>query len=266
MANELTMAPEGVPLPAPAASRPAASQRAPRGLHRRHRRDAAPLWARYRMDGLDLSGAGWGWGYGYASGYSQYANVAHRNRPLASTISTEFIVANPTVRTVLDTLGGQALGTGLTLSSKPDPAEIGISADEARDLAHVIETKWAAWAADPLEADSAGRHSFHEIAAAAFMSWLTTGEMLVAFDWRRSALSRTATKVALLSPNMIDPRSQEDGALRVFQGIAFDRRGRMVGVYLRRPTLGSTVTAAPSLLVPLRTGSRGRSKLLFHFE
>ena len=68
------------------------------------------------------------------------------------------------------------------MSSKPDAAALEISADEARDLAHVIKSKWAAWAGDPLEADSAGRHTFHEIAAAAFMSWLTTGEMLVAFD------------------------------------------------------------------------------------
>lgn len=223
-------------------------------------------WARYRMDGLDLGGAGFGWGYGgYATGYSQYANVAHRNRPLASTISTEFIVANPTIRTVLDTLTTQAIGTGLTLSSKPDAPALGITPEEARALSHAIETKWTGWANNPLEADSAGRHTLHEIAAAAFMCWLTTGEMFVAFDWRRTRDARTATKVALLSPNMIDSRSQEDGDLRVFQGIAFDKRGRMVGVYMRRPTLGSTVTAAPSLLVPLRTGW-GRSKLLFHLD
>lgn len=221
-------------------------------------------WARYRLDGLDLGAGGWGYG-GYGTGYSQYANVAHRNRPLASTISTEFIVANPTIRTVLDTLTTQAIGTGLTLSSKPDAASLGITPDEARALSHTIETKWTAWAGNPLEADSAGRHTLHEIAAAAFMCWLTTGEMMVAFDWRRTRDAKTATKVCLLSPSMIDSRSQEDGNLRVFQGVAFDKRGRMVGIYMRRPTLGSTVTPAPSLLVPLRT-AWGRSKLLFHFE
>ena len=102
MANELTMAPEGVPLPAPAASLRGGLS-APRAGFT-DGTDGTPRlgWARYRMDGLDLSGAGWG--YGYASGYSQYANVAHRNRPLAATISTEFIVADPTIRTVLDQL------------------------------------------------------------------------------------------------------------------------------------------------------------------
>ena len=64
---------------------------------------------------------------------------------LASAVSNQMATQNSTIATLLTNLTATAIGTGLTLSSKPRAAELGISEDEARALSHQIESKWAAW-------------------------------------------------------------------------------------------------------------------------
>ncbi|MGX1642379.1 phage portal protein, partial [Sphingobacterium sp. NPDC055431] len=87
---------------------------------------------------------------------------------------------------------------------RPNADALGISQDEARALAHQIETGWTAWAANPTECDAVGRHNLHQLATAGFKSWLLTGETLFALDWQTAKGATTRTKVNMLDVRQLD--------------------------------------------------------------
>ncbi len=216
-------------------------------------------WARY-----DLPTGGFGHSYGGISS-GQFGNMAHRERGPAAAVSTELAVANPTVATILGTLDTHTVGTGLTLSSRPDATALGIADKAAQALSHAIETRWNAWAADALECDLAGRHTIHDLASAAFKHWLMTGEVLSTLDWYRPAGVETGTKVSLLDSRQIEARTQTGDGFNSFMGVAFNAQGRASGLWLRNAPLGALVQTATAALVPMRT-RWGRPKVLHTFE
>lgn len=186
-----------------------------------------------------------------------------RDSALASAISNEMATQNSTVATLLTNLTATAVGTGLTLSSKPRAAELGISEDEARALSHKIESKWCAWASNPLECDLSGRFDMTGLASAFFRQWLLNGEALASLEWELFRGATTRTKVQLLDVAQLD-RSitrMEKGDLNVLYGVAFDQRGRIRGYMLREPALGAWTSAPMAELVEAFT-SWGRPRVI----
>jgi capsid protein len=127
-----------------------------------------------------------------------------RERSLAAAVTTDLLTSNSVVATLVENLATYAVGNGLTLSSRPDHVALGISPEAARDLSNRIERAWLAWASNPVECDSSGRHDVHQLANATYKSWIVTGEAVVLLDWQRGNSSRTATKVKLLDSRQLD--------------------------------------------------------------
>jgi lambda family phage portal protein len=159
-----------------------------------------------------------------------------------------------------------AIGSGLTLSSKPNAPALGISPEAARALSHDIETAWCAWAKTPSECDASQRHNVHQLATAAFKSWLLTGESAVLLDWRKGNGALTSTKIKLIDPRQIDQsitRVTPEGT--ILQGVAFDKLGRLTGYYIRPFVLGNFSIAPQPVFVAART-SWGRARALHIFD
>ena len=201
-----------------------------------------------------------------AAGAGLLSNPAHRDRNIAAAVTSEQLVSNPTLATIIGTLTTHTVGTGLNLDARVDGAAIGLTEDETHALNETIEKRWTQYAQNPLECDLSGRFTVHDLASCAFISWLTTGETLAAVDWRRSKDAETGTKLALLEPRQIDLRTQSEPAgFNTFQGVSFDARGRIDALWLRRVALGDSFKPGDSQRYPMRT-SWGRAKLHFGLE
>ncbi len=182
---------------------------------------------------------------------------------LASAVSNQMATQNSTIATLLTNLCATAIGTGLTLSSKPRAAELGISEDEARFLSHQIESKWAAWSSNPLEVDLSGRFDMTGLAAGFFRQWILNGEAVATLEWQGFPGATTKTKVQLLDVAQLDRTitRYEPEDLRVLQGVVFNKIGRLVGYKLRTPPLGSWTAAPVATLVKAFT-TWGRPRVI----
>jgi len=207
-------------------------------------------------------------GAGYVTGLSwaPYANRGHRDRGIASAIASEQFLADPTLRAICDTILTNAVGEGLVLTSRVDAALTGMTPEEAKAVSHQIETAWTRYATNPLECDATGRYTVFEIAEQAMLSWLLSGEYLVAHDVARARGATFHTKAMLLDSRMIaaDQTKTADGG-SIYQGVEFDQRGLFTALHLRRVPLGSTVQSGEVKRVPVFT-KWGRKKLSFYFE
>jgi lambda family phage portal protein len=218
-------------------------------------------WARYQ------SPLGMGWNASANTPLAiQYGGRTARDAVAASVVANDLATSNPALATILDTSEVNAVGTGLTLSSKPDADALGISPEAARKLSHAIETRWKPWSENPLEVDISGRCDIHALAAAAYRSALLNGEIVATLDWQAFRGASTRTKVALLDTRQLDATiiGLRDG-WNVLNGVAFDARGRVAGYYLRELPLGATFIQPMAKFVPAFT-AWGRRKVIHLFE
>lgn len=229
------------------------------------------------MDGVDgRPSLAWrnysGLTHGALSGYTGVyyggapGSEVSRERATASAVSRDLLTTNSTIATLVENLTTACVGQGLTLSAKPDHVALGITAEEARDLSHKIERGWQGWAGSAQECDASGRHTLHQLASAAFKSYLLTGEAVVAFDWQRTRFAQTATKVRLLDSRQIDQsRTQITDNGSAVQGVAFDKDGRLVGYWVIPYKLGMVNYSPTPVLVPAYT-SWGRPRVAHLFD
>ncbi len=219
-------------------------------------------WARYEGP------YGFGWNALTGSMYTLSAAGSYneRDRHRAAAVAHNLVSSNPALAAVTENLETNAVGTGLTLSSKPDAKALGVSEEAARKLSHDIETAFTAWANNPREVDQSGRHNLHELAAAGYRSALLSGEILAVLNVMRCNDAKTRTKVCLLDPRQLDGTitGQRDGR-NVVQGVAFDNRGRVTGYFLRNMPLGNMVIQPMAQYVAAAT-SWGRPKVFHKFE
>ncbi|MEK9282817.1 phage portal protein [Bradyrhizobium sp. ISRA442] len=196
-------------------------------------------------------------------------NEVARERALVSQITFDLLAGNPVIAALVEGFATYAVGNGLTLSSQPNYAALGISREAARELAHQIETAWSGWITTPAECDASGRHSLHQLATAVYKSYLLTGEAAFALDWRPGQGAVTRTKVNLLDPRQIDQSitrvAEGNNGASIFQGIQFDKRGQIEGYWIRPFVLGNAVTAPQPIFVKART-SWGRLRVGHLFD
>lgn len=200
------------------------------------------VWARYNGAPFTAGNLG-GWQPYWGTPGSEIS----RERALVSSITLDLLMSNPVIAALVEGFATYAVGNGLTLSSQPNYRALGISKDAARELSHQIETAWQTWAKNGAECDASGRHSLHQLAVAAYKSFLLTGETLFVLDWQRAAGAITGTKV-----NMLDVRQLDQSITRVaegnnggsiMQGVQFDKRGRVEGYWIRPFVLGNLNSA-----------------------
>lgn len=222
------------------------------------------VWARYNGAPF-MSGHLGGWQPFWGTPGSEVS----RERSVVASITLDLLMTNPVIAALVEGFATYAVGNGLTLSSRPNYDALGISKDAARELSHQIETAWQTWAGSAAECDASGRHSVHQLAVAAFKSFLLTGEMLFAVDWQKAAGAATRTKV-----NMLDVRQLDQSITRVaegsnggsiMQGVQFDKNGRVEGYWIRPFVLGNFSSAPQAVFVRART-SWGRTRVGHLFD
>lgn len=211
-----------------------------------------------------------GYGYGVASSNGFLAaarNPMNRESAVVAGVAVSLLTSNPHLAILAENLATQAIGDGLTLSSKIDPEALGITPAEARKLSSDIERGFKAWAGNPRECDLRGTHTLHQIAHSSFTSYLLTGESVAVMDWARYPGVSTATKVALLGSEQLDRMKSGaiDGGRSDFMGVHFDRRGRVLGYWLREYTAGQQIQKPMPRLVSAYN-SWGRPVVLHLFD
>jgi len=222
------------------------------------------VWARYDARPFTAGSLG-GWQPYYGTPGSEIS----RERSLVASINLDLLFSNSVIATLVEGFATYAVGNGLTLSSRPNADALGISQDEARALAHQIETGWTAWAANPTECDAVGRHNLHQLATAGFKSWLLTGETLFALDWQTAKGATTRTKVNMLDVRQLDQTitrvAEGNSGGSIMQGVQFDKNGRVEGYWVRPFVLGNFSAAPQAVFVPART-PWGRTRVAHVFD
>jgi capsid protein len=100
------------------------------------------------------------------------------------------------------------VGTGLQLKALPENETFGMTPVEASDWAKTVERRFELWARNAQECDIQGLRTFGHMQAAAFRSWLITGEILAELPWRKRPWNRYGTKVRLLPPQRLSRKTE----------------------------------------------------------
>jgi lambda family phage portal protein len=203
---------------------------------------------------------------GYGPFFGAPGSEISQERSVVAAVTTDLLTSNSLVATLVENFAVYAIGSGLTLSSKPNATALGISPEDARALSHQIETAWATWAKTPAECDASSRHTIHQLAIASFKSWLLTGESMFLLDWRAGNGAKTKTKVKLIDSRQLDQsitRVNPQGS--ILQGVQFDNEGRVFGFWVRPFILGNVSSAPQPQFVRART-SWGRARAVHIFD
>lgn len=140
---------------------------------------------------------------------------------------------------MVDQAVANTVGSGLRLLPKPENALFGMSETDARAWAKLVSSRWETWSRSPQECDIEGLRDHGKMQAAAFRSWLATGEILAELPWRKRPWNRYATKVRLLSPHRLSRKT--DTMKRLVNGVYLDADGMPVAYLATRkdPLLGT---------------------------
>ena len=152
------------------------------------------------------------------------------------------------------------VGTGLRLRAVPDHEELGITAEEARELGQTFERRFRAWSSNAQECDVEGRFTFPQLQAAAFRAWFATGEIWEEFVVRNRVGASYATKVRIVPAHRI--MRKDDPSRRLVSGVYLDADDRAIGYHASREgRYGGTEEFAVAARDP-----RGRPKVVQVFD
>lgn len=115
------------------------------------------------------------------------------------------------------------VGTGLRLRPMPENETFGMSNAQSHEWRRRVEQRFELWARNRQECDIEGLRTFGQMQAAAFRSWLATGEILAELSWRRRPWNRYGTKVRLLPPHRLSRKS--DTMRKLVHGVYLDGDG-----------------------------------------
>lgn len=189
-----------------------------------------------------------------------------RDSSLASRVAHHEVMSNSVIHTLVLNAVTTAVGTGLTLASRPRARALGISPEVAREVSDRIESLWQEYAGSPLEVDASGRQDLHSLAAAAYRSYLLSGEVLAVLDFRDTPGARTKTKLCLLDADQLDRGfTKTEGGISFTQGVGF-KNGRVVAYAIRELPLGAPNGAAAQTKIVDAYTSFGRQKVIHLFS
>lgn len=202
-------------------------------------------------------------------GVSREREVMQRR---AADLAANDWAANATV----DTITGNAVGTGL-LPKPALPAErLGIAPEQARAVSADMEWIFAAWMQ---EADVRGRCHFFDLQTLGLRSVLALGELLhvavmLPEAERRACGRRYSLALQALSPTRLQTPADLSADPLVRDGIRFTEWGRPAGYYIACPPAGTgdtTMTTATLFssdfrYLPARCGHRRNVFHLFRME
>lgn len=115
------------------------------------------------------------------------------------------------------------IGAGLRLNARPNAEMLGWDAKQASQWGHLVESRFEAWANDPVEVDMVGKHNFAQLQAQAIRQWFAYGEIVSAIPYQRRFGSPVGTKVQLIPAHRLTQFT--DSTLRMIQGVGQDETG-----------------------------------------
>ena len=145
----------------------------------------------------------------------------------AAARSIDLIQNSGWVSGMVDQAVANTVGTGLRLRATPDHEELGITADEARELGQLFERRFRAWASNPQECDVEGKFTFAQLQASAFRAWFATGEIWEEFVVRNRLGTSFQTKVRVFPATRI--AREDDRMRRLVSGVYLDADDRAIG-------------------------------------
>lgn len=124
---------------------------------------------------------------------------------------------------IVEVSSSGVVGAGLRISCRPDAATLGWTPEFASKWSQAVESKFRAWANDPVECDAAGQMTFSQMQQAAYASYMAFGEIVGLLPLIRRNGSAALTKVMLLPPTRLaNHTSEHDGWV---QGVRVDGDG-----------------------------------------
>lgn len=152
---------------------------------------------------------------------------------------TDLVQNSGWVSGMVDQAVANTVGVGLRLFPKPENALFGMSEADARKWGKLVAQRWETWSRSPQECDIQGIRTHGQMQAAAFRSWLATGEILAELPVKKRPWNRYATKVRLLSPHRLSRKS--DSIRRLVNGVYRDEDGMPIGYLATKkdPILGT---------------------------
>jgi lambda family phage portal protein len=131
------------------------------------------------------------------------------------------------------------VGPGLRLMPKPENSLFGMNEKAAREWGKMVASRWETYARSPQECDIQGIRTHGQMQAAAFKSWLGTGEILAELPKRRRAWNKYATKIRVMSPARLSRKT--DTTARLVNGVYLDQDGMPIGYLATKkdPLLGT---------------------------
>ena len=149
----------------------------------------------------------------------------------------------------VDQAVANTVGCGLRLKAIPENETFAMDARGASDWSKTVERRFELWARTAQECDIQGQRTFGQMQAAAFRSWLVTGEILAELTWRKRPWTRYGTKVRLVPPQRLSRRT--DPAARLINGVYTDADGMAVAYRATR-----RLRSGPGA-VGLKAGTKG---------
>lgn len=158
----------------------------------------------------------------------------------AAARTTDLIHNSGWISGMVEQAVANTVGTGLRLLPKPENSLFGMSDADARAWSKVVASRWEAYARSAQECDIEGLRDHGKMQAAAFRSWLGTGEILAEHPWRKRPWNRYGSKIRILPPHRLSRKS--DTMRKLVNGVYLDADGMPIG-YLatRRDDLYGTV-------------------------
>lgn len=126
----------------------------------------------------------------------------------------------------IDQAVANTVGTGLRLKVSPESSLFGMSPADARAWGRMVEARFGLWADRKAECDVQGLRTFGELQAAAFRSWLGTGEVLAGLPYKKAPWNTAGTKVRLLMPHRL--KRKTSNIERLIDGVYTDADGMPV--------------------------------------
>lgn len=127
------------------------------------------------------------------------------------------------------------VGGALRLNSKPDAEALGISQDEAHALGRSIQSKWRAWAEDPIfRCDSERQLPFAGLAGLAAREFVGVGESVAVLRWIERAGWPARTAVQIIDPDRLSNPNGAPDSETLRGGVEKDGDGAPIAYHIRR--------------------------------
>jgi len=173
---------------------------------------------------------------------------------------------------IVDRQVDMAVGANFRISAKPDARALGISQDQADELASQIEVRWRSFAEDPtFRCDAERMAPFAGIVGLACRELVGVGEALGVLRWLPRESWPYATAVHVVDADRLsNPHGQPDSD-ELRGGVQLGRNGEPVGYHIRKShpgEVGMNVAALDWDYIPRFDQVNGweRPKVLHCFE